>query len=282
MSLPNPIMANKKPSILLTFDVEEFDLPLEYGQQVPLEEQLQTGKEGFDVLMKLLEPFGLEATFFTTANFAQHYPQEIKGISGNHEIASHTFYHSTFQPADLASSKQLLEQITGKEVFGLRMPRMRAVEMEDVKQAGYTYDSSINPAWVPGRYNNRHLPRTPYHQNGMLRFPASVTPNFRIPLFWLSFKNFPYFFFKKMLTDVLKKDGYACLYLHPWEFINLDKYTIPAYAKRHAGKELQKRLVQLINDFQNDASFISMHRYITAVFYTGGHEPLSTCGEGLG
>ena len=61
---------------------------------------------------------------------------------------------------------------------------------------------------------------------------------------------------------MLAHDGYACLYLHPWEFVNLDAYRIPGYTKRHAGPVLQLRLRQLIEDLLPVAEFTSMQRYI--------------------
>ena len=42
--------------ILLTFDVEEFDLPLEYGQAISLEQQLEIGKKGLDEIADFHEP----------------------------------------------------------------------------------------------------------------------------------------------------------------------------------------------------------------------------------
>src|SRR5690242_5558635 len=92
--------------LLLSFDVEEFDMPLEYGQTISEQEQLQKGHEGLIALMDTIELSFIEATFFTTANFAQHFPDAIKNISSRHEIASHTFYHSHFKTDDLVQSKK--------------------------------------------------------------------------------------------------------------------------------------------------------------------------------
>jgi hypothetical protein len=255
-------MAESKPTILITFDVEEFDMPLEYGQQVSEAEQMQVGYQGLEMIVNIWKSFSIKGTFFTTANFANNYPAAIRSLAANNEIASHTFYHSHFKNEDLLQSKLVLENITGTTVRGLRMPRLRPVEMMEVKKAGYGYDSSINPTWIPGRYNNFHLPRHPYVQEDVLRFPASVSPMFRIPLFWLSFKNMPYAFFLQLVKQSLAKDGHVCLYFHPWEFIDLDKYAIPRYTKRYAGEQLQKRLRQLINDLSHLGSFSSMEQYI--------------------
>jgi peptidoglycan/xylan/chitin deacetylase (PgdA/CDA1 family) len=252
----------KKQFLLLSFDVEEFDMPLEYGQIISEQEQLQVGYNGLEVLMNVIDAFSIEASFFTTANFAQHFPAAIRTISIKHEIGSHTFYHSRFNTEDLIASKKKLEEIISKPVYGLRMPRMREVEMRDVMHARYLYDSSINPSFIPGRYNNLNLPRRPYYQNEILRFPVSVSPVLRIPLFWLSFKNFPYQFYLNLVKRSLKKDGYVCLYFHPWEFIDLSNYKIPGYSKKLAGEKLQERLKKLITDLLPHGEFISIQKYI--------------------
>ncbi|MCZ2224260.1 MAG: polysaccharide deacetylase family protein [Chitinophagales bacterium] len=248
--------------ILLSFDVEEFDIPLEYNYNIDINEQLKIGKQGLDAMLPVIDSFNISTTMFTTANFALHFPNDVKTMSDKHEIASHTFYHTTFNNQDLLLSKQKLEEISGKKVVGLRMPRMRFIEMKEVINAGYSYDSSIHPTWIPGRYNNRHLPRTFYKDDGMLRIPASVSPNFRIPLFWLAFKNYPYWFFKKLVLQTLQKDGYVCLYFHPWEFTNIHNYNLPNYVKKYCGEALQNRLYKLIKDLQPHGEYISIQNFI--------------------
>lgn len=247
--------------ILLSFDVEEFDMPLEYGFPIVPEEQLMVGKRGLEAITPLLSDPDLETTLFTTAHFAMQYPERIRHFSQQHEIASHTFYHSRFEEADLAASRLQLEEICGKKVTGLRMPRMRQVSMEAVSAAGYTYDSSVNPTWLPGRYNNFHLPRTMYTDQGMRRIPASVSPLLRIPLFWLSFKNLPYPVYKALALQALQKDGYLCLYFHPWEFTDIADYGLPGYTKRLHGEPLLHRLERLVKDLKKEGIFKSMQQF---------------------
>lgn len=248
--------------VLLSFDVEEFDMPLEYGFPISSSEQMEIGKKGLDSIGPVLQDPDITTTLFTTANFAMHYPEAIRQLAGKHEIASHTFYHSEFRDEHLLASKNKLAEISGQTVTGLRMPRMRRVSMAEVKKAGYLYDSSVNPTWLPGRYNNFHLPRTMYRDEGMIRVPASVSPLVRMPLFWLSFKNLPYPLFKMLALQTLKKDGYLCLYFHPWEFTDIDHYGLPGYTKRLNGEPLLQRLQQLITDMKKEAVFISMNRFV--------------------
>ena len=252
----------KTPAILLTFDLEEFDLPLEYGIDVPVDEQMQVGKEGLGIIENLLNDFKVECTLFTTANFALRFPYAIKELSKTHEIASHAFYHASFKDEDLKKSLDVLENIISKKVFGLRMPRMKTADIALIKDAGLVYDSSLNPTWIPGRYNNFNKPRTVYVEQGVTELPVSVSPNLRIPLFWLSFKNFPYIFFKKIALQCLKKDGYLNLYFHPWEFTDLNCYNLPAMVKRKSGDLLQKQLQRLISDLKKEGEFMTVCRFL--------------------
>ena len=254
-------MLFKEPTILLTFDVEEFDLPLEFKQNISLTQQMQIGKEGLDMLVKVLNEYNVVSTLFTTGSFANTYPGIIKDLSVKHEISSHSLFHSSFKTGDLIESKLLLEKITGKAVHGFRMPRMKHVNMHDITAAGYTYDSSINPTFLPGRYNNLHLSRIFYREDGMLRLPGSVTPNLRIPLFWLSFKNFPYLLYLNLALKTLKRDGYLSLYFHPWEFTDISSFNLPFYVKRLSGNALIDRLRLLINDLKNVAIFGTIKCY---------------------
>ena len=254
-------MLFKEPTILLTFDVEEFDLPLEFKQEIMLSKQMEIGNEGLNIITKVLNEHNIVSTLFTTGSFAKTYPEAIKDLSVKHEIASHSLFHSTFKTPDLKESKLLLEEITGMPVHGFRMPRMKPVNMHDLKDAGYGYDASINPTILPGRYNNLHLSRTFYREEDLLRLPGSVTPNLRIPLFWLSFKNFPYALYRKLALRTLQRDGYLSLYFHPWEFTDITSFKLPFYIKKLSGIELTERLNLLIEDLKKVAVFNTVQAY---------------------
>jgi peptidoglycan/xylan/chitin deacetylase (PgdA/CDA1 family) len=151
-----------KKYILLTFDLEEFDLPLEYNCHIEEDERFRITNEGLQRLMPLLNKYHVRATFFTTSHYCEKNPSAIKSISDIHEIASHSHSHSRFSIEDPAKSKRILEHAIQKKVFGFRMPRLGEVNYQDLFEAGYRYDSSINPTFIPGRYNHFHHSRLPY------------------------------------------------------------------------------------------------------------------------
>jgi len=68
-------------SIYLTFDLEEFDIPLEYGKLIPSSEQLEIGYSAMPALHSLLQKEGITATYFVTGNFASHYPSLLQELA---------------------------------------------------------------------------------------------------------------------------------------------------------------------------------------------------------
>lgn len=240
--------------VLLSFDIEEFDMAFEYGKTISFEEQISISTAGSHRILDLLEKHRLKATFFCTVTFAMAAPAIIERIkAAGHELASHSWYHSEFKTEHLRESRQALEKLSGLRVTGYRMPRMMPVNEQEIKQAGYVYNSSINPTWLPGRYNNRHISRTYFLQQGVWQLPASVSPVSRFPLFWLSFHNLPLWFYRHLAWRTYQKDGYLNLYFHPWEFTDLTdkaRFGFPGYVSRNSGAAMVSRmdaLMQWIN-----------------------------------
>ena len=234
--------------IYLSFDIEEFDMPKEYGYDIAFERQIAISRKGLTAILDLLKKHQMHATFFSTVVFAQQVPDLINRlIEEGHELASHTYYHSDFENEHLKRSKEALEQQFGVTVEGLRMPRMLEVSAEEVKKADYRYNSSVNPTFLPGRYNKLHVPKRFFNENGLWQIPTAVSW-FRFPLFWLSFHNLPLWLYKFLLKRSVKSIGYAALYFHPWEFTDLHQkeFNFPAYVMRNSGEKMIARFDSLL------------------------------------
>lgn len=249
--------------IALSFDVEEFDLPAEHGVRLKELTQLEVSCEGLQAVLDLLGGMGVKATFFCTAFFAERRPHLVQRIvHEGHELASHAFHHSDFKIEDLAISRDVLQKISGQSIVGYRAPRMAEVSMEQLRQAGYLWDSSLNPCFVPGRYNNFGKPRTPFMDDGVVEIPASVSPWVRVPLFWLAAHNLPFDIYKLLCDSALRKDGLLNIYFHPWEFssaLHISGYRVPFYIRRNSGETLLRRLARLIEHYKRRGeSFVTL------------------------
>ena len=147
--------------ILLSFDTEEFDVPREHGVDFTLEEGMKVSKEGTNRILDVLKENGVKATFFCTGNFAENAPEVMRRIMNEgHEVACHGVDHWQPKATDFAESKVIVERVTGRQVYGYRQPRMFPVSDEEIEKAGYLYNSSLNPAFIPGRYMHLTDPRT--------------------------------------------------------------------------------------------------------------------------
>lgn len=242
--------------VVLSFDLEEFDLPLEYGEDLTFEEQIAVSDEGLEQILSILDKCGIPATFYSTVLFFDAISPHLRSKLSTpfYELASHSMEHSAFALADLKESKTKLENLCGNSVIGFRMLRMMNVEMSALKEGGYLYDSSLNPTWIPGRYDNRNQPsKTYYTKEGILELLGPVTSLLRIPLFGLGLHHYPFGLYKYLVAHSARKQGYLQLYFHPWEFASWDRpllKKLPWIVRRNAGEEMCRRLESRISYFQ--------------------------------
>lgn len=261
--------------VLLSFDIEEFDVPAEYKADIPFEEQIRISATGTETILDILKQSGIKATFFSTVVFATHAGHVIRRIiAEGHELASHGWFHSTFENKDLLASRNELARISGHEVKGFRMARMMKVDNKAIKDAGYVYNSSLNPIFLPGRYNNFSSPRTVFTEDGLLQVPASATPVLRIPLFWLSFHHLPFWFYKMACTRTMNQDGYLNIYFHPWEFTDLSdpRLGLPWLIKKNTGSAMVSRFNELVRWMKSKGySFCTLVDFVSHITHRTSH-----------
>lgn len=250
-----------KIPLLITIDLEEFDIPEEYNQSLDWSTKCAVTNEGLARLLPILDKYQVKATFFTTGAYAKVNTEGVKKIAQSHEIASHALNHSNFDPSDYAASKIVLEKITGQTIRGFRMPRLRPVDYEALKETGYVYDASLNPTWLPGRYNKLTAPKTPFHNGSVYIFPSSVTPILRLPLFWLSFKNLPMWVNKFLFNRVIH-NGLLVFYIHPWEFADLSRFDLPKYVKGVDGEKLANKFDDFLAYISTKGEFVTCSEYL--------------------
>jgi peptidoglycan/xylan/chitin deacetylase (PgdA/CDA1 family) len=236
-------------NVLLTFDLEEFDAPLEFGGEISKNEQFEISKQGLLLILELLSKYDIKATFFTTANFAKHFPKIMKDISKKHEVACHGYNHSDSYFEDLGKiplAKKEIEKIIKKEIKGFRAPRFEIKDISELKKFNFVYDSSIHPTFIPGKYMNLFKKRKPHRVGEIIEISPSTLPIIRLPIFWLAFKNFPLVYSKLFSQINFMSSDYLMLVFHPWEFADLNNVKMPNIIKKKSGKELLNMLENYI------------------------------------
>lgn len=250
--------------IALSFDIEEFDLPLENGRDLPFDRQIEVSRIGAEHILDILSRHNIQATFFTTVKFAHHAPGVVSRLlTDGHELASHGMRHTGFETGDLKESRVALEAIAQRDITGFRMPRMMKLPECAVAEAGYLYDSSLNPTFIPGRYMNLGTPRMPFMKDGVLQIPTSVTPWIRFPMFWLSAHLLSPTLYRALAIRILRHNGLFTTYFHPWEFFHLNtlkECRLPAMVRLNSGERMQQRLERFITVMKRRGErFVTYH-----------------------
>lgn len=259
-------------TLLLNFDIEEFDLPTEYNTFISEENMYQISYDGTEKILSLLQQYNVCSTFFVTAKFGERYPKLIKKLSEiGHEIALHGYRHShNYQKMEqknvyeyLKKAKQILEEIGGKGIIGFRAPRMMPPSYDVLKSIGIEYDSSLHPTCVPGRYNNMRENRKICIRNDVKVVPISVTPFLRLPFSWVWFRNFG-LGYSKICTKLSHWDqDFVNIYFHPWEFVDIKKYQVPMFIKRNTGEKLNNLLKKYLQwCFSRNIGITTISKYI--------------------
>jgi polysaccharide deacetylase family protein (PEP-CTERM system associated) len=238
----NTTASAEKPSILLTFDVEDWFQVENLKSQIPVstwhQRELRVQKNT-DLILDLLDSFdfGPKATFFVLGWVARKCPDLVQNIAQRgHEVASHGFGHglcSQMTPKELAQdldmSRKMLEDMLGLPVSGYRAPSfsITPTALNLIQKAGYRYDSSYNSFSGHGRYGKFDFSQFSKHRGSVC-----ISPDFcEVPVSNFEFRGrvlplggggyfrlLPQAFFKLGMQSVLKKQNAFVFYAHPWEF----------------------------------------------------------------
>ena len=225
-------------------------------------------------LLDIFDEHAIRATFFILGWVAERFPDLVRRIAGRqHEIASHGHAHRLVYdqtPAafreDVRRAKRVLEDVSGKRVFGYRAPSYsitpRSLWALDVLvEEGYQYDSSIFPI-RHDRYGIAVSQRQPYRigraHGSLVEFPGSTTRvgPVNLPIAGGGyFRILPYRWTRWGISRVNRLEQRAVVfYLHPWE-IDPGQPRLAAGRlgtfRHYRNLELtESRLRQLLSDFK--------------------------------
>lgn len=222
------------PLNALTVDVEDWP-------QSVLDPRLPITQRFCANTRRILASFAAQnvtGTFFVLGLAAEKAPELVREIqSAGHEIQSHGYGHERLTAltpgafrADVERSKKLLEDLTGREVYGYRAPVFSITTrtlwaLDCLVELGFRYDSSVFPVrtrryGIEGAPHYPHILTTP--QGGRIKeFPVASyrIARRRVPTGGGGyFRLFPYAALRGGLQQ-LNAQGYsATVYMHPYEY----------------------------------------------------------------
>lgn len=273
---------------IFSIDVEDWyhilDLPstpdLEKWDSLP-----SVVEKDFLKLLEVLEEKQVHVTCFFLGWVARKFPQLVREASARgHEIASHGFAHRLVYAMtpdefaqDLRLSKSILEDISGKPVFGYRASGFSVTEetpwfFEKIVEEGFTYDSSVFPApRGHGGMKSEHLgPYVIETKSGkLLEFPITVTKIAGKALCFFGggyLRLAPYSMIRSMTRKVLAEERPVIFYVHPREIDPNHPRLAMGFMRRFKSyvnlRTTEKKIRRLTGDF----SLTSFENFISEYY----------------
>ena len=204
-------------------------------------------EQGAPRLLELFADAGVRATYFTTSEVAERYPDAVRSLLGaGHELGCHGVTHTAFDRMDEAAARREIEQSSRvlrdfAPVTSFRAPYLRFPDayVPLLEESGFALDSSL--AKYKGSY---HAPRRP---TTLARIPASMTSSvLRLPAWvrdpWLATLRDP-----------------VVLFVHPWEFVDLTRERLRYDCRFRTGDVALRCLREVIEAFaRRGAVFLPM------------------------
>jgi polysaccharide deacetylase family protein (PEP-CTERM system associated) len=196
-------------------------------------------------ILDIYSGLGAKGTFFTLGTIAEHFPDLVKKISDEgHELAVHGYNHLLFNKMtpelafeEVDRAKKLIEDISGKEVFGHRAPAFSinsntSWALDVLARCGFKYDSSVMPCRSL-RYGwpdfNRNITRV-RTGNGheIIEVPMSTVHVLGrdIPACGGSYLRLLPFKMSEKFFNSIARERHPVVYIHPYE---LDNTAYPDY-----------------------------------------------------
>lgn len=276
--------AGTGPPETISVDVEEHFHALNLEAVVPPRQwhsQQSRVEYATDRLLEIFARNQTLGTFFILGCVARRNPQIVRKIAAvGHEIGSHGYGHrlvylqteAAFR-RDVRRTRLLLEDLTGKAVYGYRAPNFSITSRTPwahgaLLESGYRYDSSVYPTWHP-RYANLDQPRDSFSVSHdgrkLLIFPLATAQwqvlgrTLRLPVaggaYW---RLFPRKLIDIGLNRALLQEKIPInCYLHPWEIDagqpRFESLSFLTKLRHYGGVEgLERRLDH----------FLSNHRFV--------------------
>ncbi len=147
-------------------------------------------KTGIWRILRILEEYGIRATFLTCGGIAERYPEAVKAIaSKGHEIAGHGYHHEVARNLSREEEKEVIRQTTeiirstsGNRPVGWRSCTQSPNSLELLMEQGYLWNSNsfsydLPFIWESGARILVELPRQPFGDGRTYGSRDSGNPN---------------------------------------------------------------------------------------------------------
>jgi len=213
------------------FQVGAFEKVIDRGDWDSLASRVERNT---DAVLALFAETGVKATFFTLGWVASRYPGLIRRIvEQGHELASHGWDHqrvftmdANAFAADLARTRETLEQAGGVAVTGYRAPsfsidRRTPWAHRVLAEQGYAYSSSVAPVHHD-HYGWPEAPRfahRPLADANLIEVPVTVAnvAGRKLATGGGFFRLLPAALTTFAIRQVTDQGHAAIFYFHPWE-----------------------------------------------------------------
>ncbi len=297
---------------MLTFDVEQNCPPFDSGYEGV--------KYGLPKILDILDELNIKSTMFITGRSAEMYPNIIKRASKKHEIQCHTYNHEILEDLSydeqfrsISKCKKILENLTGKKIYGFRAPyaRFNRNTFKVLHKLDFKYDSSMISKSTVGKglpfvrdlrknildfiiYPNEKATAI---KNNIKKFILATgklidldEKNKRRLLYYglMSFNrrsqnveeymkslgiheveiNLRSMIFRSpIFTPKILTGDKIVAYLHPWEFIDVEKYMdirgIMLFEWLFSGNELVNKMTNRLNNLKKSGfEFVTISDYL--------------------
>jgi peptidoglycan/xylan/chitin deacetylase (PgdA/CDA1 family) len=212
-----------------------------------LEADVYNGKNDLPKLERIVRKYGIKLTAFVTGKTLEENPDILDSLkSMRAEIEQHSYAHLVnHEPkfSDIEKGIRIHEKLVGNSPVGYRAPQgiITQDEAKFLEHMGIKFDSSIFPAFFPGRYNRLNFPTIPFRIFGsnVIEFPFAVVPRIRLPISLsymqlLGIDTFRFLFKLFGLPQLLVYD------FHTYEFGKLPSYNILPLPQRLAYHRAQR------------------------------------------
>jgi peptidoglycan/xylan/chitin deacetylase (PgdA/CDA1 family) len=246
-----------------------------------VEPDLHTGEfkgitHGLLNLVQILDKHYIKATFFTTADCIEKYPQIFRKLKLNgHEIASHGYRHHRFDNLSINEKEnsikktiEVFNKYLGENPRGFRAPQ-HSIDKDTLKllsNYSFKYDSSKTPfnilqiIFFPNKIRSNLInffSNPKKHKVGNIyEIPTTAV---LIPFVSIIPRVFPKVFIKIYLNFLKLFFDEMIFYAHSWDFIELPKSRID---RHFSYKRLIKNIDFIIELLAREDRFVKMEDLI--------------------